>query len=243
MDKFEERSAIVTGAANRIGRAIALALAERGFNIGLHFYQSKETASATSKEIESLGRKCLLLNYNLTQSDSAYKLMQDANKHLPNIDLLVNNASIFKAGNLLQTSAELFDLNFAVHVRAAFFLTSEFAKLFGKGQVINIVDAAIVKHRPEYFAYLLSKKTLYEFTKMSAQELAPEIRVNAIAPGSTLEPIDSPGDGYLEFRASQVPLKMAGNPNYLITGIDYLLANPFVTGQCLFIDGGAHIEV
>ncbi len=130
----------------------------------------------------------------------------------------------------------------ALHVQAPFFLTSEFAKVCKSGNVINIVDAMVTKTDTTYFAYLLSKKALYELTRLSAKALAPSIRVNAIAPGSTSEPVDEPGSDYLSKRAKQVPLQMPGGPQYLMQGIDFLLANPFVTGECLFIDGGAHIE-
>lgn len=108
--------------------------------------------------------------------------------------------------------------------------------------MINIIDAVITKTDTTYFAYSLSKKALYELTRLSARALAPGIRVNAIAPGSTLQPVDEPGTDYLSKRAKTVPLKMAGNPEYLMQGVDFFLDNPFVTGECLFIDGGAHIE-
>ena len=170
------------------------------------------------------------------------QLIRLASEKLTNIELLVNNASIFNEAKLLQTDVSLFENNFAIHVLSPFILTIEFAKICQRGNIINIIDSAICKTDTEYFAYRLSKNTLYDLTKLSAKSLAPNIRVNAIAPGSTMQPIDLPGDDYLETRAKQVPLQIPGSPQYLLQGMDYLLANPFVTGECLFIDGGAHIE-
>lgn len=237
-----EQSAIVTGAGKRIGRALAIGLAERGFNIALHYQRSQSEALATKQAIEKLGRKCCLLKRNLDEPKELSSLIDEATQHLSDICLLINNASIFEQAGLLQTDLDLFERNFAVHVRAPFFLTSDFAKICKHGSVINIIDAMIVKTNINYFAYLLSKKSLFEFTRLAAKALAPEIRVNAIAPGSTLEPVDDPNSNYMQKRAGTVPLKMPGDPQYLLQGIDYLLANPFVTGECLFIDGGAHIE-
>jgi NAD(P)-dependent dehydrogenase (short-subunit alcohol dehydrogenase family) len=238
----ERQSAIVTGAAKRIGKALALGLAKRGFDIGLHYQSSHEDALTTKKEIEQLGAKCHLIRANLFNEDETAGLINEAAGKLSNISLLINNASTFERKGLLQTDAKLLEENLAIHVKAPFFLTCQFASLLKSGNIINIIDTMVTKHDVSYFAYLLSKKTLLELTKLAAKALAPAIRVNAIAPGSTAEPIDDLDSNYMERRAQRVPLKMAGDPKYLLNGIDYLLANPFVTGECLFIDGGAHIE-
>jgi len=242
LNKITERSAIVTGAAKRIGRALALGLAERGFDIGLHYSSSHQEALETQKEIEKLGRKCVLLKCDLTNRKELLGLMEQAGQKMQNIRLLVNNASMFEPASFLQTNLDLLERNFAIHVQAPFVLTSEFAKICKKGNIINIVDTMITKTDTDYFAYLLSKKTLYELTKLAAKALAPNIRVNAIAPGSTAQPVGKFDSNYMQIRAKQVPLQMPGHPDYLLQGIDYLLANPFVTGECLFIDGGAHLS-
>jgi NAD(P)-dependent dehydrogenase (short-subunit alcohol dehydrogenase family) len=237
-----KQSAIITGAAKRVGRALAIGLAERGFDVALHYQRSEQEAHQTKEQIEKLGRKCVLLKCDLTKPKELLDLIGQAHEKLENLELLVNNASIFEPVDFLKTDLDLFQRNFAIHVQAPFFLTAEFTKICKHGNVINIIDTMITKTRVDYFAYLLSKKTLDEFTKLAARALAPKIRVNAIAPGSTAEPIDEPDSNYMQRRANEIPLKMPGNPSYLLQGIDFLLGNPFVTGECLFIDGGAHIE-
>ncbi len=238
----QEQSALVTGAARRVGRAIAIALAGRGFHIGLHYHTSRQEAEQLRSEITSTGRQCTLIKADLFDLPEAIAAVRQAAGELPGLSLLVHNASIFNRGDLLETDPELYERNFAIHVRAPFFMTSEFARLRGQGHVINIVDTTVTSNDPRYFAYLLSKKTLLSFTQMAARTLAPGIRVNAIAPGSTTEPIDNPDETYMEKRARQVPLKMKGDPQFIVQGINYLIDNPFVTGECLFIDGGVHID-
>jgi pteridine reductase len=231
----------VTGGAKRVGREISLALAAKGYNIGLHYNSSVAEASAVQAEIKALGVDCVLLKCDLTQTSEVFELMQQATKSLKNIRVLINNASIFEKITFLETDVDAFERNFAVHVRAPFFLCSQFAKICGEGSIVNIVDMMVAKTNPDYFPYLLSKKTLLDLTKMAAVALAPKIRVNAIAPGSVAQPIDEADLDYMTKRAQQIPLKMMGNPAYLMQGIEFLLNNPFITGDCLFIDGGAHL--
>lgn len=242
MSNAKERSAIITGAAKRVGRAFALALAERGYNIGLHFRFSSEEAAATQKEVEAIGVKCVPLKYDLCEPGAPFDLIARAHAALPGLSVLINNASIFEQMGLFETTVDDFDRNFGVHVRAPFFLTSEFARVCEGGNVINIVDMMVSKNNVHYFPYSLSKKALLGFTELAARELAPKVRVNAIAPGSTLQPVDEDDPSYMEKRARQVPLKMEGGPQYLIKAMDYFLGNPFVTGDCLFVDGGVHID-
>lgn len=241
---MSKRSAIITGAAKRIGKYIALSLAKRGYDIGLHYYTSQNDALETKKEIETIGRDCVLLRCDLQNEKEAEKLISNASESLKNVELLVNNASIFEQKDFDKTSAEDIERNFAVHLKAPFILSSRFAAHCKHGNIINIVDANIVKTETDYFAYLLSKRALMDLTVLTAKALAPNIRVNAIAPGSTIEPIDwnKKSYSYVHERATQVPLKTEGGPQYIMQGIDYLISNAIVTGQCLFIDSGAHIE-
>ncbi len=218
---MSKRSAIITGAAKRIGREFAIGLAQRGFDIGLNYHHSQAEALKTQSEIEKLGRQCLLLPGDLADAQTTLTLIKQAADKLKNIELLINNASIFERADFLETDISLFERNMAIHVQAPFILTSTFAKICKRGQVINILDAAINRTNTAYFAYMLSKKALYELTMLAAHALAPDIRVNAIAPGSTTEPVDEPDSNYVQKRAQQIPLKMAGNPSYLLQGIDF----------------------
>lgn len=236
------KAALVTGAGRRVGRAIVLGLAERGFDIALHYRRAEEDAQEIAKAIEAKNRKCVLIQADLFSAEECIKLIREAMHEFEGLELLVNNASIFNAVTLTETTSELFDQNFALHVRAPLLMMREFAQDGRKGHVVNITDTMASKVRVDYFAYLLSKKSMVDLTEMAAKALAPNIRVNAIAPGSTMEPIDEPDSNYMQKRAQQVPLKLPGNPRLIVQAIDYLHNAPTVTGQVLYVDSGAHIE-
>ncbi len=236
-------AALITGAALRTGKSIAMALAECGFDVAIHYHHSDTEAKDLITEIEAISQRCTLIRCDLTNMPEVRQVIPYVHSQLPGLSLLINNASIFNDASFLDTTEELFDQNFKIHVKAPFFLTLDFARICKHGHVVNILDTAVNRNATECFAYLLSKKTLRDFTDMAALELAPDIRVNAIAPGSILEPINDLHSNYMKKRALQVPLKMKGSPDYVVQGIRYLLENPFVTGECLFIDGGVHIQM
>lgn len=235
-------TALVTGAAKRLGKELALSLASRGYDIALHFNSSKDDAEQTRQLIEAQGRVCNLFACDLSDRDAMSTLMHNVHASGMNVSLLINNASVFNNLDMLYTDNEMFDRNMNVHVRAPFILTREFARLFGNGQVINILDTFVHSTTVDYFAYNLSKKALWSLTRMSARALAPSIRVNAIAPGSTFEPVDEVIGDYMEKRAKQVPLQLKGGPEYIIHAMNYLIDAKFVTGECMFVDGGVHLQ-
>jgi len=236
------RLALITGGAKRIGRAIALELAKRGFDILLHYNRSRQAAEQTASEISSLGRHCQLVQADLTQHPQLDRVVNTLND-IEHIDhgVLVNNASLFDPGTLKQTDAALFDTLHALHLRVPFLLTRAFAANVERGHIINLVDRRVFSTETDYFAYTLSKKALYELTRMAARELAPEIRVNAIGPGAILPP---PGRdaAYLRSLEQSIPLRRIGDLGAILTALRYLLDNPFVTGECLRVDGGEHLK-
>ncbi len=187
-----------------------------------------------------MGRKCKLYPANLLREKETQKLIFQSFRDFPYLDLLINNASIFKKTDLLKTSPKLFDENFNLHVKAPFFLTQAFSKKCKNGDVINLLDAKIIQNKTQYFAYLLSKKTLLHLTQMAALELSPRIRVNAIAPGLILPPRGQ-GDAYLKKLAQKIPLRKIGNLKEVTQATLFLLENDYITGQCLFLDGGFHL--
>ncbi len=233
--------ALVTGGAQRVGRQISLSLAALGYDLVIHYHNSYNEAILLQKEIQAMGVKCYIFKADLFVTKEIEALFAYAVSQLASLSLIVNNASIFEKISFYDTDMEIFDRNFNIHLKAPFILTRSLALMDKKAQVINIIDTGIQGYNPDYFAYLLSKKSLLDLTKMTARVLGPKLRVNAIAPGSVLDPIDALGSNYMNNRANEIPLKLKGSVDYIIQGIRYLLQNEFVTGECLFIDGGAHL--
>lgn len=234
------KAALVTGGARRVGKALALRLAQRGYDIALHFNSSSSDAQETKNEIEKKGRHCHLFQTNLMEDEALEHLLPSVIERLPGLNLLVNNASIWKEGNFLNSTKEELDEYLRIHVEVPYLLTRDFAKLARKGLVINVIDSNIVKHSSRYFAYLLSKKALYDFTLLAASELAPEIRVNAIAPGAVQAPEDERKEEY-ESKFSQNPLNRPGSADDVADALEFLINSEHISGQCIFVSGGKHL--
>jgi NAD(P)-dependent dehydrogenase (short-subunit alcohol dehydrogenase family) len=160
-----------------------------------------------------------------------------AHAALPNLAVLVNSASAYTQAPIAQTTAAVFDQQFAVNLRAPFFLTQAFAQQVGRGHVVNIVDNKIAFNQFAYAAYLLAKKALVEFTRMAALEFAPHVAVNGVAPGVVL-PAVTRSPAYIAWRVSGIPLRRQGDTDDVTRAILYLLGTRFVTGQVLLVDGG-----
>lgn len=233
-------AALVTGGARRIGAGIARALAQDGYDIALHYLTSKEAAERTTTEIEGLGRRCRLFRYDLNDHQETAALIPDVREHFPNLSVLINNASIFEPGTIRETGCDLFERHFNVNFKAPFFLTQAFAGNCDRGHVINVLDTRVSRSNPHHAAYTLSKKALLELTKMAARELGPAIRVNGVSPGMILPPPGGVVDE-LERRSAALPLKRIGATDNLVAAVRFLLNNPFVTGECIYVDGGEHL--
>lgn len=236
----EHGTALITGGARRIGRAIALRLADLGFSIALHYNGSREDAERVGDELRRAGARCSLFQCDFDDGDAVLRLIGDVVATCPDLSALVNNASIFERGPLLETDPTLFDRHFRINLRAPFFLTRDFARRRRRGHVINLVDTKINRNADPYFAYTLTKKTLYEFTKMAAVQLGPQVRVNAVGPGLVLPP---PGkdESYLAEQARSIPLQRHGDAASVCDAVAFLVKNTFVTGQVIYVDGGAHL--
>ncbi len=233
-------AALVTGGAVRIGRAVAIALAEAGYDIALHFNSSVAEAEQTAKTIKGLGQKCEVFQCDLNDNGKMRGLIGRVYEQFSNINLLINNASIFERAGFRQTDEDIFDRHININFRAPFFLTQDFATTCKKGQIINILDTNITKVGNRYFAYLLSKKALYEFTRMAARDLGPDIKVNALAIGATELSQDIP-EGYVESRREKLPLKQISSLDDITSNLQWLLRSRNVTGQTLFVDGGENL--
>lgn len=242
-------TALITGAAKRIGREIALNLASQGYNIVINYKKSASEAKKLSQEIvKKFGVKCEIFCCDLSDAKQAKKLSAFVIKNFPNWNLLINNASIFNKSKFLTSpDFELME-NMNVHLISPLILAKEFAKNVEKksiknAQVINMVDKNITRYETRYFYYLLTKKFLAELTRMLAVEIAPQVRVNGVAPGFILNSIDEKKPS-LETQnlIKKIPLKNKGEIENIWQAIEFLLKNKFVTGQIIFIDGGASLN-
>lgn len=233
--------ALITGGGTRLGSHFALNLARRGYDIALHYNTSRDSALQVAEQIRSLGRRCELMAFDFSAHEEPGQLIDDVLEVLPELNLLVNSASAYDAVPTAQTDRAMLEKQFGINLFTPYLLTRRFAALVKTGNIINILDNKIAYQQYHYSAYLLSKKSLAEFTKMAAVEFAPAIRINGIAPGVVL-PMDSRTSEYLDWRIDGIPLKQQGVPEQLCQAMNYILDNHFVCGQILFVDGGEAIN-
>lgn len=234
------RTALITGAAVRIGRRIALALAREGWDIALHYNRSENEARRTAEDISAAGGACDLFQADLASFQQLETLVSRVLETFGRCDLLVNNASVFEGASLRDTEEALFDRAMAINLKAPFFLLRNYARAVESGEAINLLDTRIAGTKTAYFAYSLAKKALGDLTRMAARELGPDFRVNGICPGLVLAP-EGQGPGYLERLSAKIPLRRPGEVDDVVRAVEYLLDNPFVTGEILFVDGGERL--
>lgn len=236
----DKKCALVTAGAKRVGKVLALKLAASGFDIALHYRNSKEDAENTAGEIESLGKRCLLFQADLHDDRQLENLIPSVLEQFGQLSVLINNASVWQPGRYLDSSlADLKDY-MRIHLEVPYILTRDFARLARNGMVVNMLDSNIVKHKSNHFAYILSKKALYDLTMLSASELAPAVRVNAIAPGAILTPDDHRKEKY-EKQKAENPLQRSGSPDDVASALEFLLRSEHVSGQCIFVSGGKQL--
>lgn len=231
---------LITGGAKRIGAEISLHLAKSGYSIAIHYNHSHKEAENLAKKIRHHKVHCEIFHTDLTNSEEVTALIPAVQKKFTNLQCLINCASIFENSNLLTENLPDFNRHFTINLRAPFILSSQFAKHIKKGQIINILDTNIVKNKTAHLSYILAKKSLADLTSLSAVELAPNIRVNAVAPGLILPPDDKKSD-YLDRLAKHIPLKRKGEPADIAKAVQFLLENTYITGQTIFVDGGEHL--
>jgi len=230
-------TALVTGAAKRLGRQVALHLAQEGYQIALHYNSSKSEAMSTAQAVYKLGVRCELFACDLADEAQTLKLIPQVIKAFPNLNLLVNSASIFIPNQFGAADLTLFKTHWDINFKAPYILTCAFARLVKKGQVINFIDTNVVQYKTRYADYLMTKKALLEFTKMAAVQWGPAIRVNGISPGMILPPVNNQPDDRAK-RAKNIPLQRIGRPENILQSIRFLLQNDYLTGQIIANDGG-----
>ena len=240
---LEGKTALVTGAAKRIGKACAAALAEAGARVIVHYNQSEEDAAAT-RDLIRTSSDAVMIKADLKNEGETVRLFEDSVKQWGSVDILINSASVFEPDDIWTAdSAALFE-NIKIHTAAPLILSRMFYSNqpdLSSGDIINFLDTRINDYDKQHVSYHLSKQNLHSLTRMLASEFAPKVKVNAIAPGLILPP---PGETeeYLQKRIHTNPLEKSGSLEDISDAVLFLLANGFVTGQVLFIDGGRHLK-
>ncbi len=234
--------ALVTGAARRIGRSLALAAAAAGYDLAIHHRSHPEDADSLAGEAAALGVNCLTLTGDLTAADMPTELF-DAATRLGPVRLLVNNASLFEDDSFGSFDADNLQSHMAVNLTAPLLLSQAFAKRLPAGAgglIVNILDQRVLRPNPQFFSYSLSKAALWQATQTMAQALAPSIRVNGIGPGPTL-PSSHQVPGEFEAEAGGTLLGRPVDPAEIAAALRYLIDAPSVTGQMIAVDAGQHL--
>jgi pteridine reductase len=231
--------ALVTGGAVRLGRSITLGLARAGWDVAIHFGSSEREAGETARAVAELDRASDLIRADLRLPSAAESVATAVQQRFGRLDLLVNSAASFRTGELLEVDAEEWDEVMAINLRAPHLLVRACADLLraSRGSVVNITDLSAFQAWTEYPHHAVSKAALAHLTRVQARALAPEIRVNAIAPGAVLPPADWDAERW-ETLARRAALERTGSPEDVVGAVLYLADATFVTGHVLPVDGG-----
>lgn len=248
-----EQRALVTGGARRLGRAMALSLAERGHDLAIHYHGSADAATEVADLIRAMGRKAVIVQADLLDDDSAAALVGQAAEALGGpLTLLVNNASIFEHDTIHTATRASWDRHMDSNLRAPFVLTQAFAaqapqavpdakgEPLAQAMVLNMIDQRVWKLTPEFMTYTLAKAALWTLTQTAARALAPHVRVNGIGPGPTMQGARQSPEHFAAQRAATV-LGRGASAAEICAALGYFLDAPGVTGQMLAVDGGQHL--
>jgi len=238
-DPKPQRVALVTGGAVRVGRALSLGLAEAGYDLVVTYRTSAAEAEDVADRVREAGRRCELVAADLSLASAASVVARAAERAFGRLDLLVNSAASFDAAPLLEVDAERWDAVMALNVRAPHLLVRAAAALLrrSRGCVVNIADLSAFQPWLERPHHAVSKAALVHLTRVQARALAPEVRVNAVAPGAVLPP-ESLSDEALLALAEAAPLQRLGSAADVVSAVLYLASAEFVTGEVLVVDGG-----
>lgn len=247
------KTALVTGAGARLGRAMALYLGARGYDVAVHYNTSSKGADDVVAALNAAGQRGVAVQADLLNEDETQSLFSRAAEALGGpITCLINNASIFEYDTITTATAESWDRHIGSNLRAPFILTQAMARQglkpiadhngesMAAGLVVNMLDQRMRKLTPEFMTYTIAKMGLWAMTQTTAQALAPAIRVNAIGPGPTLQGVKQTAEHFEKQRA-RVILERGANPDDITAALGYFLDAPSVTGQLLCTDGGQHL--
>ncbi len=237
------KTALVTGGAKRIGRALVEGLAADGWAVAIHYGSSADAAAALAADIEAQGGKAVALQADLTDAGALESLIREATTALGPLGLLINNASLFEEDTAHTVTPERFDAHMAINLRAPLLLSQAFAAQLpddALGNIINIIDQRVWRLTPRFMSYTASKAALWTVTQTLAQALAPNIRVNGIGPGPALRnERQNPDDFEAQVRA--VPLSRGPDMAEFRRTVRFIVETPSLTGQMLALDGGQHL--
>jgi NAD(P)-dependent dehydrogenase (short-subunit alcohol dehydrogenase family) len=241
--ELASRVALVTGGGRRVGQALALALAGRGMHLAIHYNSSSDGARVTQTKAQALGVRAELFQADLEDPAAAKALPDAVARRFGQLDVLVNSAGIMPQATVEETTPELWDQTMAVNLKSHFFTVQGALPHLrkSKGKIVNLADVGGLEPWPRYTAHCVSKAGVVMLTKTLALALAPDITVNAIAPGAVLPP-DDWGDAAREHLARTTPLKRLGSPEDVAGALLYLLEADYVTGEVLVVDGGRLIR-
>ncbi len=238
-----QKVAVVTGAGKRIGRAIALALANRGWDIAVHYNRSRTEAEATAAVIRSCGRRALAVQCDLADEAAVRLLLPACSELLGPVTCLVNNASLFQFDSATSLGVPSLDAHLRTNLTAPLLLSQALASALPancQGVIINLLDQKLANLNPDFFSYTLSKAALQTATVMLAQALAPTVRVVGISPGITMVSGDQTDAGFHEAHA-MTPLGRSSTPEDIAAAVCFAAESPAITGTTLVVDGGQHL--
>ena len=234
---------LITGAARRIGRAIALDMASRGWRVGVHYRRSREDAEGLVAEIRAGGGIAATLAGHLEEIDDVHTLIPRCGKELGPPTCLINNASEFSLDTIATATPETWDTHLDINLKAPVFLAQSLFHNLPQnthGNVINIIDQRVWRLTPDFFSYTISKAGLWAATQMLAQALAPKVRVNAIGPGPVLKSVHQSDDDFEREKHSTL-LERGPTLDEIASAVRFILDTPSITGQMIALDGGQHL--
>lgn len=243
MTTGNSKVALVTGAARRIGRSIALALAQRGWDVVVHYGQSADEATATVRDIEALGRRAAALRCDLADEQAVNRLLGEASAALGPVSCVVNNASLFEGDTAADFSFASLDRHMHANLAAPVILARALHATTPDGAqsvVINLLDQKLFNLNPDFLSYTLSKAGLQTATTVLAQALAPKVRVVGVAPGLTLVSGNQTEEGFAKAHR-MTPLGRASTPEDVASAVCFAAENQSMTGTTLLVDGGQHL--
>jgi pteridine reductase len=237
-ESLQGRVALVTGAAKRLGRAVAVRLAEEGADVVVHHRSSGAEAASAIVEIQKLGRRAVAIAADLGNVAEIKRLFDETAKYFGRLDILVNSAANFLPASIVSTTEQVWDSSLNTNLKAPFFCAQAAGPLLRRtrGTIINFADVGGILGWPGYVPHCVSKAGVIMLTRVLAKELAPEVRVNAIAPGTITMPGDPPE--WEEDYIKRAPLKRSGRPSDITDTVLFLVRSEFITGQVLIVDGG-----